>query len=182
MYFCAPIPPVTEGESETKEKRLHNKERDPNDHYLALCVLPEHIHMAIRLKFSSREKCLSTCLLPPPPPRPPCRQCFAGRYSRKDNVRQGYFNIYSKCVGPRLGVLSCPYIFVYLEYHSVSLLFRIGTPIPSPANECVPPPGWGHTRLRVRGSGGPNSDDWRKSLALCLLCDLFTPQFNDEST
>ncbi len=36
MYFCAPIPPVTEGE--TKEKRLHNKERDPNDHYVALSV------------------------------------------------------------------------------------------------------------------------------------------------
>jgi hypothetical protein len=27
-----------------------------------------------------------------------------------------------------------------------------------------------HTRLRVRGWGSPNSDDWRKSLALCLLC------------
>ncbi len=26
----------------------------------------------------------------------------------------------------------------------------------------------GHTRLWVRG-GGPNSDDWRASLALCLL-------------
>jgi hypothetical protein len=26
-----------------------------------------------------------------------------------------------------------------------------------------------HTRLWVRG-WGPNSDDWRKSLALCLLC------------
>jgi hypothetical protein len=24
--------------------------------------------------------------------------------------------------------------------------------------------------LRVRGWGSPNSDDWRKSLALCLLC------------
>jgi hypothetical protein len=29
----------------------------------------------------------------------------------------------------------------------------------------------GHTRLRVTGGGGPNSDDWRKSLSLCLLCD-----------
>ncbi len=34
----------------------------------------------------------------------------------------------------------------------------------------------GHTRLRVRGWGSPNSDDWRKSLALCLLCDL--PRFS----
>jgi hypothetical protein len=30
--------------------------------------------------------------------------------------------------------------------------------------------GGGHTRLRVRGWGPPDSDDWRKSLALCLLC------------
>ncbi len=30
--------------------------------------------------------------------------------------------------------------------------------------------GGGHTRLRVRGWGSPNSDDWRKSLAICLLC------------
>ncbi len=29
------------------------------------------------------------------------------------------------------------------------------------------PKGGGHTRLRVRGWGSPNSDDWRKSLALC---------------
>ena len=28
-----------------------------------------------------------------------------------------------------------------------------------------------HIRLRMRGWGSPNSDDWRKSLALCLLCD-----------
>ncbi len=34
--------------------------------------------------------------------------------------------------------------------------------------------GSGHTRLRVRGWGSSNSDDWRKSLALCLLyaCSL----------
>jgi hypothetical protein len=36
---------------------------------------------------------------------------------------------------------------------------------PSPQNQRV-----GHTRLRVRGWGSPNSDDWRKSFALCLLC------------
>jgi hypothetical protein len=36
---------------------------------------------------------------------------------------------------------------------------------PSPQNR-----GGGHTRLRVRGWGSPNYDDWRKSLALCLLC------------
>jgi hypothetical protein len=48
------------------------------------------------------------------------------------------------------------------------------SPTPSLASECAPHPGTnggGDTRLRVRGWGSPNSDDWRKSLALCLLCD-----------
>ncbi len=41
-------------------------------------------------------------------------------------------------------------------------------------SECVlspEPKGEGHTSLRVRGMGrGPSSDDWIKSLELCLLC------------
>ncbi len=42
----------------------------------------------------------------------------------------------------------------------------------SPASVPLPPEpkGGGHTRLRVRGWGSPNSDDWRKSLAFSLLC------------
>ncbi len=32
--------------------------------------------------------------------------------------------------------------------------------------------GGGYTLARVRGWGSPNSDDWRKGLALCLLCDM----------
>jgi hypothetical protein len=52
------------------------------------------------------------------------------------------------------------------------------SPTPSLTSECAPTPGTkglgggGHTRLRVRGWGSPNSDDWRKSLALCLLCGM----------
>jgi hypothetical protein len=38
---------------------------------------------------------------------------------------------------------------------------------PSPQNRWG---GGGHTRLLVRGWESPNSDDWRKSLSLCLLC------------
>jgi hypothetical protein len=43
------------------------------------------------------------------------------------------------------------------------------------ASECatLPPPprtGGGHTVQGVRGWGSPNSDDWRKSLALFLFC------------
>jgi hypothetical protein len=52
----------------------------------------------------------------------------------------------------------------------------IGTlPTPlSPASVSLPPEtgGTGHTSLRVGVGGSPNSDDWRKSLALCLLCVL----------
>jgi hypothetical protein len=64
-------------------------------------------------------------------------------------------------------------VHLYLEYHSVCPLVGIG--IPSPASEFAlsPEPGGGggvHTRLRVRVWGSPNSDDWRESLALCLLC------------
>ncbi len=48
------------------------------------------------------------------------------------------------------------------------------SPIPSLVCECAPSPrtkGWGgHTRQWARGWGSPNSDDWRKSLALCQLC------------
>ncbi len=29
-----------------------------------------------------------------------------------------------------------------------------------------------HTRLRVREWIGPNSDDWKESLVLCLLCGV----------
>jgi len=50
---------------------------------------------------------------------------------------------------------------IYLEYHSVCPLVRIGgPPTPSLAGEEV---------------GGPNSDDWRKG-ALCLLCDTDTTE------
>jgi hypothetical protein len=63
-----------------------------------------------------------------------------------------------------------------IEYYSVCPLV-IGTLPPpfSPASVPLPPEPkgeGGHTRLRVRGWGSPNSDDWRKGLALCLLCAL----------
>jgi hypothetical protein len=51
---------------------------------------------------------------------------------------------------------------------------ELGSPNPSLAIECSPPPitwGGGHTGLRVRGCGSPNSDDLRKSITLCLLCE-----------
>jgi hypothetical protein len=63
---------------------------------------------------------------------------------------------------------------IYKEYHSVCPLVRIGTPPTplSPATVPLPPePGGRHTRVRVRGWGSHNSD-YRKSLALCLLCGV----------
>jgi hypothetical protein len=55
-----------------------------------------------------------------------------------------------------------------LETHSVCPLVRIGT-LPPPSR--VPPGTKGGTLSAAgEGEGGPNSDDWRKSLALCLLC------------
>ncbi len=62
------------------------------------------------------------------------------------------------------------------KYECMSPRWNWDSPTPSLASECAPPPGTkrggGHTRLRVRGWGSPNSDDWRKSLVLCLLCVL----------
>ncbi len=54
---------------------------------------------------------------------------------------------------------------------------NLDSPTPSLASECAPSlgtkGGGGQTRLRVRGLGSPNSDDWIKSLVLCLLCDQY---------
>jgi hypothetical protein len=65
---------------------------------------------------------------------------------------------------------------IYKEYHSVCPLVGIGTlPTPLPPARMPPPPpvlGGGGYSLAREGLGSPNSDDWRKSLALYLLCAL----------
>jgi hypothetical protein len=71
---------------------------------------------------------------------------------------------------------STVHIYEYLEYHSVCPFVRIGTPsTPSPASESARPPGtkWGTYSAAGEGLGGPNSDDWRKGLVICLLCVLY---------
>ena len=50
-------------------------------------------------------------------------------------------------------------VHIYLENHSVCPLVRIGIPHPLFCKQ-------------FDGVGSPNSDDWRKGLALCLLCGL----------
>ncbi len=68
-------------------------------------------------------------------------------------------------------------VHIYLESHSVCdlcPLVRIETPSPPLplASEFPPTKGGGQTLACGwgGGAGGPNSDDWRKSLVLCLLC------------
>ncbi len=64
-------------------------------------------------------------------------------------------------------------VHIYLEYHSVCPLVRFGTPPPSLSRKrvCSAPRTKGGTHsLTGEGVGGPNSDDWRKSQAFCLLC------------
>ncbi len=57
-----------------------------------------------------------------------------------------------------------------VEYHSVCPLVRIGTPHPLFRKRVCPPrtKGWGGAL--ACGLRGPNLDDCRKSMALCLLC------------
>jgi hypothetical protein len=54
---------------------------------------------------------------------------------------------------------------IYKEYHSVCPLVGIGT-LPTPLS---PERRGGHTPLRLRGWGGPNSDDWKKLSTLPTL-------------
>ncbi len=66
-------------------------------------------------------------------------------------------------------------VHTYKEYYSICPSLELGLShrlsrqrvCPSPRNQRVE----GYTRVRVRGWGSPNSNDWRKSLALCLLCE-----------
>ncbi len=56
--------------------------------------------------------------------------------------------------------------------YSMSPRWNWDSPTPSLASECALPPepkGGGAHLLVGGGWGSPNSDDWRKSLALCLL-------------
>jgi hypothetical protein len=61
------------------------------------------------------------------------------------------------------------------KVHSTTVsvpLSELGPPLPQ-ACPSAGTKGVGHTRPRVRGWGSPNSDDWRKGLALCTLSNLW---------
>ncbi len=62
--------------------------------------------------------------------------------------------------------------YIYIKSATLYVELELSQPL-SRQRVCPPPQtkGWeGHTRLRVRGWGSPNSDYLRKRLALCLIC------------
>jgi hypothetical protein len=68
-------------------------------------------------------------------------------------------------------------VHIYTEYHSVCPLVAIGLSFPLSGQRVCPSPryqmgGGGVYSPAGEGLGGPNSDDWRKSLALRLRCEL----------
>jgi hypothetical protein len=82
--------------------------------------------------------------------------------------RRGFLSVH-KCREHSTKYIS----IIYLEYHSACPFVGIGTLPPplSPASVHLPPePKGGAHSPAGKGLGSPYSDDWRKSLALCLLC------------
>ncbi len=64
-------------------------------------------------------------------------------------------------------VYSTKYLYMYIEHHSVCPLVGIGTTPPLLPQASVPSPPdqrvGGQTRLRLKGWGSPNSNDWRNA-------------------
>jgi hypothetical protein len=70
----------------------------------------------------------------------------------------------------------CTTEYLYIKSTTVYVPSSELGPNPSLAVASVPltpEPGGGTTCQGVRGWGSPNSDDWRKSLAFCLLCGVY---------
>jgi hypothetical protein len=62
---------------------------------------------------------------------------------------------------------------ISIEHHSVCPLVWIGSAHPlSRKRVCLTEPKGGAPSAWGWGGGGPNSDDWRESLALCLHCAM----------
>jgi hypothetical protein len=107
--------------------------------------------------------------------------CPATRYSIQREIW---------CTGPYAGVYYnltlCRLqsrIHIYLEYHSVCPLVRIGTPHPfSYGRVCPPEPKRGRAHSpAMEGWVTPNADDWRKILALSLPCGRLQHMYHGPS-
>jgi hypothetical protein len=80
-------------------------------------------------------------------------------------------HFYTRCAGLSVYALLTIYsTTVYIPSSELELSHYLSRQrmCPSPRKQSG---GREHTRLRVKGWGSTNSDDWRKSLILCLLCD-----------
>ncbi len=75
------------------------------------------------------------------------------------------YQAYSYCIAQSTYIIKSTTVYVPSSELGLSQHLSRQRVCPSPQNR-----GGGHTRLPLRGWGSPNSDDWRKSLALCLLC------------
>ncbi len=97
-----------------------------------------------------------------------CKACICRVY-RVLELQSTYIPSVSQCLGLDF------YIFL-IRYGVLSPRRNWDHPQPPLPQAVVPPPPLnqrgGHTRLRVRGGGGPNSDAWRKSLTLRLYSVL----------
>jgi hypothetical protein len=81
----------------------------------------------------------------------------------------------NKLLTPHLTYMVQATKYLYIKSTTVYVpSSALGLSQPISRQRVCPPPrtggGGGHTGLRVRCWGSPNFDDWRKSLALCLLC------------
>ncbi len=136
-----------------------------------------------------------TCLTPPPPTPRMCEHSKKHRNSQFSASRNEY---QPRCINCAIYVhflhqeeiklhalndlwsiniyndLSSKYIYIKSTTVYVPRRNGLGLSQPHPHQRVCPSTsetgGGGHTRLRARGWGSHNSDDWRKGLALCLLC------------
>jgi hypothetical protein len=103
-------------------------------------------------------------------------QLESGRNIKETVEKENKRNVVIKYL--KTNQLGRRWIMIFLEYQSVCPLVQIGSAHPLSSKRERPPPPPRNQREGQRspagkGIGGPNSDDWRRSLALCLLIHLF---------
>ncbi len=89
----------------------------------------------------------------------------------------GFYGRANKCKGERFGKpkgKTTKYVYIKsTTVYAPSSELGLSQPLPTSVPLSPEPGGWGGggaLACGMRGWRSPNSDDWRKSLALCLLC------------